>query len=87
MRQCGSERNEQVKFADGQWQHEFMLQTKIGDGSRYDTAMKSLDDFLTYRKGDAFGLTFFGNNTLHWVPLTSDVSAIRCSPPRTSSSR
>lgn len=53
----------------------------FGDGSRYDTAMKSLDDFLTYRKGDAFGLTFFGNNTLHWVPLTSDVSAIRCSPP------
>jgi Ca-activated chloride channel family protein len=53
----------------------------FGDGSRYDTAMKSLDDFLTYRKGDAFGLTFFGNNTLHWVPLTLDVSAVRCSPP------
>jgi Ca-activated chloride channel family protein len=57
------------------------METPFGDGSRYDTAMKSLDDFLTYRKGDAFGLTFFGNNTLHWVPLTSDVSAIRCSPP------
>jgi Ca-activated chloride channel family protein len=53
----------------------------FGDGSRYDTAMKSLDDFLTYRKDDAFGLTFFGNSTLHWAPLTSDVSAIRCSPP------
>jgi len=53
----------------------------FGDGSRYDTAMKSLDEFLTFRKGDAFGLTFFGSNTLHWVPLTSDVSAIRCSPP------
>ncbi len=57
------------------------MTTPFGDGSRYDTAMKSLDDFLTYRKGDAFGLTFFGNNVLHWVPLTSDVSAIRCSPP------
>jgi Ca-activated chloride channel family protein len=57
------------------------MTTQFGDGSRYDTAMKSLDDFLTYRKGDAFGLTFFGNNVLHWVPLTSDVSAIRCSPP------
>ena len=24
---------------------------------------------------------FFGNNVLHWVPLTSDTSAVRCSPP------
>jgi Ca-activated chloride channel family protein len=54
---------------------------EFGDGSRYDTAMKSIDDFLRYRKGDAFGLTFFGNEYLHWCPLTSDVSAIRCSPP------
>ena len=57
------------------------MTTPFGDASRYDTAMKSLDEFLTFRKGDAFGLTFFGNNVLHWVPLTSDVSAIRCSPP------
>ena len=53
---------------------------KFGDGTRYDVAMKSLDDFLNFRKGDAFGLTFFGNNYLHWVPLTTDVSAIRCAP-------
>jgi Ca-activated chloride channel homolog len=53
----------------------------FGDGTRYDTSMKALDAFLDYRKGDAFGLTFFGNNYLHWVPLTSDVSAIRCAPP------
>jgi len=57
------------------------MTTPFGDGSRYDTAMKSLDDFVTFRKGDAFGLTFFGNSNLHWVPLTSDVSALRCSPP------
>jgi Ca-activated chloride channel family protein len=57
------------------------MTSPFGDGSRYDTAMKSVNDFLDYRKGDAFGLTFFGNTTLHWVPLTSDVSAIRCSPP------
>jgi len=57
------------------------MTTPFGEGSRYDAAMKSLDEFLTYRKGDAFGLTFFGHNTLHWVPLTSDVSAIRCAPP------
>jgi Ca-activated chloride channel family protein len=39
----------------------------FGDGSRYDTAMKAVEEFLDYRKGDAFGLTFFGNNVLHWV--------------------
>jgi Ca-activated chloride channel family protein len=59
----------------------YSMTEPFGDGSRYDTAMKALDEFVTYRKGDAFGLTFFGNNNLHWVPLTSDVSAIRCSPP------
>jgi Ca-activated chloride channel family protein len=53
----------------------------FGDGSRYDTAMKAVEDFCNFRKGDAFGLTFFGNNTLHWCPLTTDVSAIRCAPP------
>ncbi|MCI0381336.1 MAG: VWA domain-containing protein [Gemmataceae bacterium] len=53
---------------------------KFGDGTRYDVSMKAIDDFLTYRKGDAFGLTFFGNDYLHWVPLTTDVSAIRCAP-------
>ncbi|MCI0638856.1 MAG: VWA domain-containing protein [Gemmataceae bacterium] len=53
----------------------------FGEGTRYDTSMKAIDSFLTYRKGDAFGLTFFGNNYLHFVPLTSDVSAIRCAPP------
>ena len=57
------------------------MTTPFGDGSRYDTAMKAVDEFCTYRKGDAFGLTFFGNNVLHWCPLTSDVSAVRCSPP------
>ena len=29
----------------------------------------------------AYVPTFFGNSVLHWCPLTSDVSAIRCSPP------
>ncbi len=53
----------------------------FGEATRYDTSMKAIDDFLNYRKGDACGLTFFGNNVLHWVPLTSDSSAIRCAPP------
>ena len=54
---------------------------QFGEGTRYDGAMKAIDGFLDVRKGDAFGLTFFGNNVLHWVPLTNDVTAIRCSPP------
>jgi Ca-activated chloride channel family protein len=57
------------------------MMTPLGDGSRYDGSMKAIDNFLDIRKGDAFGLTFFGNNVLHWVPLTSDPSAIRCAPP------
>jgi Ca-activated chloride channel homolog len=57
------------------------MTAQFGEGTRYDTSMKAINDFLDYRKGDALGLTFFGNNYLHWVPLTSDVSAIRCAPP------
>jgi Ca-activated chloride channel family protein len=54
---------------------------KFGDGDRYDASMRAINSFLDRRRGDAFGLTFFGNNVLHWVPLTNDVSAFRCAPP------
>jgi Ca-activated chloride channel family protein len=54
---------------------------KFGQGNRYDAAMAAINEFLDYRQGDSFGLTFFGNNYLHWVPLTSDPSAFRCSIP------
>jgi Ca-activated chloride channel family protein len=54
---------------------------RFQDGTRYDASMKAINAFLDYREGDAFGLTFFGNNVLHWVPLTTDVSAFRCAPP------
>lgn len=57
------------------------MTASFGDGSRYDASMKAIDDFLDYREGDAFGLTFFGHNVLHWAPLTSDTSALRCAPP------
>jgi Ca-activated chloride channel family protein len=57
------------------------MTSPFGEGSRYDAAMHAIEEFLDYRQGDAFGLTFFGNNVLHWVPLTSDTSAIRCAPP------
>jgi Ca-activated chloride channel homolog len=53
----------------------------FGEGTRYDAAMQSINDFLDYRTGDAFGLTFFGQNVMHWVPLTTDTSAFRCAPP------
>lgn len=52
-----------------------------GDGTRYDASMKAVEQFLDYRKGDAFGLMFFGDANVAWVPVTSDPSAIRCAPP------
>lgn len=57
------------------------MTASFGEGTRYDASMRAINDFLDYREGDAFGLTFFGNAVLHWVPLTSDVSAFRCAPP------
>ena len=52
-----------------------------GDGSRYDAAMQAVTDFTSHRAGDAFGLTIFGNEVLHWVPITKDLSAIRLATP------
>lgn len=57
------------------------MTAKFGKGSRYDASMKAINEFLDFRTGDSFGLTFFGNNYLHWVPLTSDPSAFRNSIP------
>ena len=57
------------------------MTASFGPGNRYDASMIAINDFLDFREGDAFGLTFFGNSVLHWVPLTTDVSAFRCAPP------
>jgi Ca-activated chloride channel family protein len=57
------------------------MTAQFGEGTRYDAAMEAINGFLDYRDGDAFGLTFFGNNVLHWCPLTNDTSAFRCAPP------
>jgi Ca-activated chloride channel family protein len=57
------------------------MASPLGDGTYYDAAMQSINEFVDFRKGDAFGLTFFGNSVLHWTPLTQDVSAIKCAPP------
>ncbi|MBN1515890.1 VWA domain-containing protein [Candidatus Sumerlaeota bacterium] len=52
-----------------------------GGQTRYDGAMAAIHEFTTQRKGDAFGLTIFGNEVLHWTPVTKDLSAIRLSTP------
>ncbi|MEM9411931.1 MAG: vWA domain-containing protein [Planctomycetota bacterium] len=53
----------------------------FGEGTRYDAAMAAINGFVEKREGDAFGLTVFGSNAQHWIPLTTDASAFRCSTP------
>jgi len=53
----------------------------FGSGTRYDAAMEAINGFVTMREGDAFALTVFGTQAQHWIPLTSDASAFRCSVP------
>ena len=57
------------------------MEAQFGEGTRYDAAMKAIEDFTTDRQGDAFGLTIFGNEVLRWTPLTQDLSAIRSATP------
>ncbi len=45
-------------------------------GSRFEAAMEAARQFCTFRKGDAFGLTIFGSEFIHWVPPTTELSAI-----------
>lgn len=45
--------------------------------NRYRMARKAIEEFIDTRKGDAFGLTFFGSHQIRWVPLTTDLRAIR----------
>ncbi len=49
--------------------------------TRYDGAMKAILEFTTYREGDAFGLVVFGNEPLHWIPVTKDLKALSSAPP------
>ncbi|MHB9005602.1 MAG: vWA domain-containing protein [Limisphaerales bacterium] len=53
----------------------------FGDGTRGEQAIQALVDFTSHRPGDAFGLTVFGTDVLHWVPVTQDLSALRLSAP------
>jgi Ca-activated chloride channel family protein len=57
------------------------MTTSFGPDDRYAAAMESLNEFLEYRKGDAFSLMVFGGDNLRWVPLTTDVNAFKHAPP------
>lgn len=45
-------------------------------GNRFDAAVEAVRDFCLFREGDAFGLTIFGSEYIHWVPPTKEVSSI-----------
>lgn len=49
--------------------------------SRFDGAMAAINNFTAQRPKDTFGLTVFGNEYLHWTPLTKDASAIAYAAP------
>lgn len=57
------------------------MRASFGDGTRSDQAIRAIQDFTGHRRGDAFGLTIFGSEVLHWVPVTRDLSALRLSAP------
>lgn len=57
------------------------MTARFGDGNRYDASMAAINEFLNYREGDAFGLTFFASSVVHWCPLTTDTSAFQCAIP------
>jgi Ca-activated chloride channel homolog len=47
-----------------------------GRHRRFDSAMEAIEQFTTFRKGDAFGLTIFARDFIHWLPLTLDTQSI-----------
>lgn len=57
------------------------MSSPFGHSTRFDSAMESATQFCEYRKGDAFGLTVFGTEYLHWFPPTKELSAIRNAMP------
>lgn len=52
------------------------MNARFGKGTRFEAAVESARSFCNFRKGDAFGLTIFGSEYIHWVPPTKEVSAI-----------
>lgn len=49
--------------------------------TRFDAAKEAIDQFTQKRRGDAFGFSIFTAKVIHWVPLTTDLSAIRLATP------
>ncbi|BCX48375.1 VonWillebr and factor type A domain-containing protein [Haloferula helveola] len=45
-------------------------------GTRFEAAVEAARSFCEFRKGDAFGLTVFGSEYIHWVPPTAELSAV-----------
>lgn len=52
------------------------MSSPFGKGTRFEAAVEAAREFCNFRKGDAFGLTIFGSEYIHWVPPTKEVSAI-----------
>lgn len=55
--------------------------TQGSDGqkkTRYECAVDAMREFTTLegRKGDSFGLSVFGVEIIHWVPVTQDLEAL-----------
>lgn len=53
------------------------MTSSFGEQTRYEASMQAITEFVEFRQGDAFGLTFFSDATLQWVPLTTDTSAFQ----------
>lgn len=45
-------------------------------GTRFEAAVAATKQFCSFRKGDAFGLTIFGSEYVHWIRPTKELSAI-----------
>jgi Ca-activated chloride channel homolog len=48
----------------------------FGSGNRFEAAAEATKQFCSFRKGDAFGLTIFGSEYVHWIPPTKELSAV-----------
>ena len=57
------------------------MTAQYGDGKRADKAVEALQEFVSHRKGDAFGVTLFGTEVLHWVTAYEDSTLPRHSAP------
>ena len=57
------------------------MSARYGHGTRFEAAMEAVRAFVHYRRGDAFALTAFATNVVHWLPQTKDVSAFDLAAP------